>query len=64
MSCCGQKRSALKQGSPAAPAKTPRARSTPRSWRQGSSPGQRNQLNPSAAMLAYLARNATRLRLR
>ncbi len=66
MSCCGQKRSALKQSRPASTRDIARAPSapTPRNRPPASAPGQRDQLHPSAAMLAYLARNASLLTIR
>lgn len=58
MSCCGQKRSAIKQARPVAPSASVRAPSSPRSPTRVAGPGQIDQPRPSAAMLAYLARNA------
>jgi hypothetical protein len=63
MSCCGQKRSALKQSPPASTRDIARAINSAKRP-PASAPGQRDQLHPSAAMLAYLARNASLLKIR
>jgi hypothetical protein len=60
MSCCGQKRSAIKQSSHRAPSAPQRGESYSQSPAPVSTPGQINQLRPSAAVLAYLTRNARR----
>jgi hypothetical protein len=60
MSCCGQKRSAIKQSSHRAPSVPQRAEPAPRSPAPASAPEQMSQLRPSAAVLAYLTRNARR----
>jgi hypothetical protein len=64
MSCCGQKRSALKQSRPASTGDIARTPSTPRTHPPATALGQRGELHPSAAMLAYLARNASLLKSR
>ena len=64
MSCCGQKRSALKQSRPTSTRDIALAPSTPRNRPPASAPGQHDQLHPSAAMLAYVARNASVLKTR
>jgi hypothetical protein len=58
MSCCGQKRNALKQSSPAAPITAARGAASRQRPPAASAPGQRTQSGSSAAMFAYLTRNA------
>ena len=58
MSCCGQKRRAMADGGRVATSDAPPGRSSPQSPRPEAPPGRLVQPRPSAAMLAYLSRNA------
>jgi hypothetical protein len=58
MSCCGQKRSALSQPRPAAPATRRRRPSALKASKLTSIPGHLGGARASAAMLAFLARKA------
>jgi hypothetical protein len=57
MSCCGQKRNALKQSRPTASIRPARGDASPD---PASAPGRPTQPRPSPALLAYLARNGRR----
>jgi hypothetical protein len=57
MSCCGHKRDALKQSRPSTSIRPGRGGASPD---PASAPGRLTQPRPSAALLAYLARNGPR----
>lgn len=58
MSCCGEKRSALNQRRQAGPAAVRRGLPASKATKLASAPGQRGQVHASAAIRAFLARNA------